>query len=230
MTENILECKTECQLFDMWNKRHNHRDGIFISDGVVNEDVWKSQQVKILFLLKEAYGGDCDWSLTEWFTKLLIEDKPFPRIWRRIVEWIYALKNTESEKTAVYSPRIYEKNRDLINCISVVNIKKSHGQKQSDYEEILAYAKADAEFIKKQLELISPDVIICGSTFYALNDVYGGKISGGKKCDNWFYFTDIITGGKTTVIDFYHPANHYPPLFNFYALASIYRESLNQIV
>lgn len=40
----------------------NHRNNIFISDGVVCPEVWYSQNVRVLFLLKEAYtkNGNSD--------------------------------------------------------------------------------------------------------------------------------------------------------------------------
>ena len=41
--------------------------GIFISDGVVSPEIWYSQNVRIVFLLKEAYtkNGDSDWDLVK---------------------------------------------------------------------------------------------------------------------------------------------------------------------
>lgn len=82
--------------------------------------------------------------------------------------------------------------------------------------------------LKKQLEIIAPDIIICGSTFDTLNRiVYDEKIRPkGIWCDNWFYYTDIISDNKTLVIDYYHPANHYPALVNYYAITNIYQQAL----
>ena len=44
----------------------NHRDNVFIQDGVVCPEQWFSQKVRPLFLLKEAYGGKDDWDLTDY--------------------------------------------------------------------------------------------------------------------------------------------------------------------
>ena len=108
-----------------------------------------------------------------------------------------------------------------------MNLKKSDGKSSSNYEEIEAYASADSNAIKKQLEIIAPNIIVCGSTFKPLNHIYDSKIRPqGTDCDNWFYYTDVISGNKTLVIDYYHPANYYPALMNYYAVVNIYQQAL----
>ena len=115
----------------------------------------------------------------------------------------------------------------MFNHIAVVNLKKSGGKSSSDYGEIEAYALADKEEIKKQLRLIAPDTILCGSTFRALNHVFDNKIRPeGMQCDNWFYYTDIISISRTLVIDYYHSANYYPALLNYYAVTNIFQQAL----
>lgn len=238
--ENIAACRTEKELLDLWKTKEpvtknymekkqqktvsiNHRN-VFISDGIVNEEVWNSQKgKKILYVLKEAYGESEDWNLTEW----LLRVNPTSSIWKRVIEWTYGIQNTNIDRIAKYSPDIYEHNTELFNNIAVVNLKKSGGKSSSNYGEIEAYAFADKEEIKKQLEIIAPDIIICGSTFGALNHVYDDRICPeGLWCDNWFYYTDAVSDNKTLVIDYYHPANYYPALVNYYAVTNIFQQAL----
>ncbi|GFI57458.1 hypothetical protein IMSAG025_00898 [Muribaculaceae bacterium] len=129
-----------------------------------------------MYLLKEAYGEDADWSLTEW----LLRAKPSSSVWKRVIEWAYGIQNTTESGIAKYSPGIYEHHTELFNHIAVVNLKKSGGKSSSDYGEIEAYALADKEEIKKQLRLI----------------------------------------------DYYHPANYYPALLNYYAVTNIFQQAL----
>ena len=238
--EDISVCKTEAELLALWKTKKattghymekkqektvfiNHQN-VFISDGIVNETVWNSQDgKKILYVLKEAYGENEDWKLTEW----LLQTKPSTSIWKRVIEWTYGIQHTNPERIAKYAPDIYERNLNLFNNIAVVNLKKSSGKSSSNYGEIEAYALADKAEIKKQLSIIAPDIIVCGATFRALNHVYDDKIRPeGTWCDNWFYDTDIISDKKTLVIDYYHPANHYPSLVNYYAITNIYQQAL----
>ena len=119
--DNIAVCKTERELLELWKTKEpvtrsyvdkkqentvsiNHKN-VFISDGIVNEAVWNHQTGrKILYVLKEAYGENEDWNLTEW----LRHAKPSSSIWKRVIEWTYGIQNTTESKTAKYSPDIYE--------------------------------------------------------------------------------------------------------------------------
>lgn len=213
-------------LFDEWRKKDIHNGAVFISDGVVNESNWLAADNKrILFVLKEAYShsGTKNWSLTKW----LSEAEDHSKIWKRVVEWTYGIYNTTETRIAKYSPNIYDENKDLIQRIAVLNLKKSKGKSRSNYDEIRKYARDDREEIKRETEIISPQIIVCGSTLAPLDEeVYDNKIRGGKKCDNWFYYTTEITGEEILVIDYYHPAVQWAALANYYAVANIYQQAL----
>ena len=62
MNVKIYETETK-KLFDEWKKEATHSP--FVTDGVMRPEQWFSQDVRPLFLLKEAYGGDCDWDLAK---------------------------------------------------------------------------------------------------------------------------------------------------------------------
>lgn len=205
MREDIEKCKTLDELFKIWKKEEIHKDKVFVSDGIVNPDVWNSSEYKkILFILKEAYGNkNNDWSLTKW----LVECEKHPKMWKRIVEWTYGINYTTASEIKEYYPSIYDENKELIKSIAVMNLKKSNGKSHTDMSELGEYAKADSDFIKQQIKLISPNVIVCGYTLSTLDkNVYDGKIKYDKNCDDWFYFTNEFTGKETLVIDYYHPA------------------------
>lgn len=111
--------------------------------------------------------------------------------------------------------------------IAVVNIKKSGGKHTSIYEEIDAYAQADAEEIIREIELIDPDIIICGATFASLNQILNQPMEKGSN-ENWFYYSDALGGKERLFIDYYHPANRYPALLNYYGIVGIYQQALKR--
>ena len=232
----VRACGSLGELFALWQEKPAVEEGCwridhrraFIRDGVVNPAVWEQLAgPRICFVLKEAYGEAGSWDLAEWLREGLREGRPDKRIWRRVIEWTYGLSHSNRERAARYYPGIYEEERDLLNKIAVVNLKKSDGRRASDYGEIGAYAWADREEIRRELALIGPDIVVCGSTFGALNRAYGERLDlEGERCDNWFYFTEAICGRRTLVLDYYHPANRYPALLNFYGLVGIYRQAL----
>lgn len=241
--ELLMQVETEQDLFDLWttkpsiNKSYNEENKetqividhskVFIRDGVVNKKVWycENKKKRILFVLKEAYGGEASWSLAD---ELKIR-APWASIWKRVVEWTYGVQNTTVDKIARYEPASIsmEADNEWLNQISVINIKKSGGVSSSKYEEILLYADFDKLELRKQIEIIDPEIIVCGSTFGALNLLYDNQIRTKEfYCDNWYYFTDVIGGKDRLVIDYYHPANHYPALLNYYGLINIYQQAL----
>lgn len=238
--KRIYNSQTETELFTNWqikspvtiNYKENtssnsytiNHANVFISDGIVNNESWYSgRHKKIAYILKEAYGEKQNWSLTKW----LAQTKPTTLLWKRVIEWTYGIQNTTAETIAAYSSAIYETNRHLFEQIAVVNLKKSNGKSASSSQEIEAYAVADQVELRKQLEIIAPDIIICGSTFQMLNRIYDHKIRPqGVSCENWFYFSNTISANTTLVIDYYHPANHYPSLVNYYAVVNIYQQAL----
>ena len=245
--EQIKNCQTLEELFNLWkskpitvqsyydkDKKENvevtiDHSKVFISDGAVFPEIWndKNKGKKIAFVLKEAYGEDADWSLTDWLRKT----GPGYNIWYRVVEWIYGILNTTSSSIARYSPdkisfdKSEDKPNEWLSQVAIVNIKKSGGRSTSNYDEIKAYALADKEEIIKELELLDPDIIVCGATAETLNGICGGFV-GPDRCDNWYYYSDVIGDRERLFIDFYHPANRYPTLLNYYGLVNIYQQAL----
>lgn len=239
--EDIKNCRTEKELFSLWKSKDVHdveyieRDKIikkkidhsdvFIEDGVVNWEIWadRSKGKHILYILKEAYGGEKDWSLAE-EVRLYA---PWSGIWNRIVEWTYGITNTSLEKLSRYVPDniSFDKPNPWLNQIAILNIKKSSGDSKSHYGEISAYADFDAQEIIRQIEIIDPDIVVCGATFGDIDRITGNII---KKCqcDNWYYYSEAIGDKERLFIDYYHPANRYPALLNYYGIISIYQQAL----
>ena len=244
--EQIKNCINLSELFTLWRSKPatvqtyydksskqdipvtiDHSQ-VFISDGSVCPEVWNDRTTgpKIAFILKEAYGETESWSLTDWIR----ETQPACNIWYRVTEWTYGLLNTTAERIARYAPdRISfeeskERPNEWLGQIAIVNLKKSGGKSSSNYGEISAYAAADREEIIRELELLDPDIIVCGSTADALNSIC--SFIGPERCDNWYYYSDAIGGRKRLFIDYYHPANRYPPLLNYYGLVNIYQQAL----
>lgn len=240
MNDNYLEnIKTEDELFDLWKSKEpvtymvgensisiNHRTNIFITDGIVNQDHWNEiDNKRILFILKEAYGGDKDWSLTE----LLQTNAPWGSIWKRVVEWTYGITNTTINEIPRYAPDKIDfgQNNIWLNRIAILNIKKSDGKPNSDMEEIKAYSVFDKKEILKQVEIINPSIIVCGGNGDIVDALFDNVIKK-VKCDNWYYIPEL-PGKKRIILDYYHPANQFPALANYYSITNIYQLALKEI-
>ena len=223
------ECNTIEELMAVWKSKADHQNQIFVSDGFIDKPEWDKScdNKKVLFVLKEAHDKKAisDWSLPD----DLRERKPLERMWKRVCEWVYAIRYTTAEHIEAYPMLTDAENTLLIKSIAVMNIKKSNGKSSSNPEEISAYADADKEEIIREIELIDPDIIVCGSTFHDVNRIVNritdNQIEASEKAGS-FAYSKILGGRERLFINFYHPANFYPPFMNYYGIAGVYQQAL----
>ncbi len=205
----------------------DHRENVFITDGVVDPCIWFSQGIRPLFLLKEAYGSDRDWSLIDHLTQKGSADK----MWRRVSEWTCGLMTIGSDpnhEMVQYDPGlpVTEYNNEFLQKSAVINVKKSGGEKESNMDIIRGYATFDKERLYKQIQLCDPTVIVCGYTASALDIIAPEPIR--KEKDNRLFYRMELNGHEVIVLDFWHPANQYPDVMNFYGLMGIYQSACKQ--
>ena len=211
------------QLFHEWKAAVDTKGTPFITDGVMDPEKWFAQAERPLFLMKEAYGGEEDWDLVS-FVMQASTKEPLPPIWRRISLWAYGMLTEEYKLSGEYRPdakEFTERGNQYLHGIAAINIKKYCGKKASDYAEIKDYAGKDAKYLCKQISLCDPTVIVCGYTAGALEE----KLFGFGKANNpnpEYYYHFELNGHEVLVIDYYHPANHFPVIMNYYTLMSIY--------
>lgn len=67
------------------------------------------------------------------------------------------------------------------------------------------YALEDRLEIKRELEIIQPDIIVCGNNLSLLKLVLGEELQNDDTWDNM-----LALWKDTLVLDYYHPAVHYP--------------------
>ena len=104
----------------------------------------------------------------------------------------------------------YPKNNELpkfIDDIAIVDIKKVDEDKRRSYPpEIRDYAKRDKIYITQQIELINPQLIICGGTFDYYQIIYDNNVKqkvevlAGLKAPKKKCFVH----NNRIVMDFYH--------------------------
>lgn len=109
--------------------------------------------------------------------------------------------------------------------ISVINLKKTPGKTTSNDSEIDKFAKDDREFIKNQVEIYRPDLIIFGGT----GDLFIKNILN-LDTSSWTYVSDYLSYliyNDTIIVNTYHPACRKSKKDLFENIVSPIRDILN---
>ncbi len=164
----------------------------FSDDGVLVDEIWNLTSPKILFLLKEPNSNFIN-----------IRGKGYlPQtgnshlFWRNINIWQYIIAEYWNKRTPSFD-EIYKIKENEVNSIAYVNLKKCNDNNSTSVPlEIGEYVEQDKLFLQKQIELIDPEIIVCGRTMNYFNVLFNSiKIT-----------KNIFRYKNTLVIDFYHPA------------------------
>lgn len=149
-------------LMSQWKERPLHKGQVFIEDGIICLEKWKQSKSKILILLKEAYGEEESWSLVE--TIRDVWKGPKYKVFWTMAYWLYLLNKIEPAAIPLFpaTEKEFDACRECLLSAAVVNIKKSAGNSASNYDDLLLYIRKDRKLLREQLEIINPDIILCG--------------------------------------------------------------------
>lgn len=208
------------QLFTLWRKKHREEQlQSFIIDGIVNDREWKGESLKVCFLLKESYINP-----KEYEKDMLRPDHNLKkRHWNAYINkedgiYVYDMATHMREhapwymwcRVAAWMSKLFKllgiETENPLQKIAVVNIKKSEGKSSSDYGDIMNYAREDRELIRKELELIDPDLIICGATYdYCVEEGIFDDLKELGTLKN-FKNRKVACAGRRVIFDCYHPS------------------------
>lgn len=193
----------EQQLFQRWKEERGYTS--FLSDGVFDESLWKQQPVKVTFVLKEANWENGNADLCQW---LLEEHKgSYWKTWNNIARWTQALL-----AGGEYPHRVSKADKTYwLSRVSFLNLKKVGGGRQADNQILREFAARDAAYIREQLSLYAPDILICcGWRVVAdilYQDVFPKDTLGPwqKTGGGFDYFRARLGEKEIPVVSFYHP-------------------------
>jgi len=196
----------ERTLFEEWKTKQGHP--YFISDGVLDEEEWKRQSCKVLFVLKEANWENanadlCDFLLSE-------SSSSYWKTWNNVARWTKAIL-----EGGAYPRRVSKADKTYwLRKVAAMNLKKVGGDAVAENDTIYSFAERDSAYLKRQIELYEPDIIICcgrgnGKNADILHDVVfeRDKVSEWKEpILQYNYFLVTINEKKNIpVVSFYHP-------------------------
>lgn len=208
--QTIEELKKAYQnLLNEWSsarKEYDTKDG-FTWDGPSDWENYFAQKPRILFVTKEAHSE-------------YNPDTPIDKIngafhlnlarWKYAIKSLYDNPNKSLEFLEDSELRKYSNNNN--DDIALVEIKKfNENNKKSSDDHILEFAKRDKDFLKRQIDLISPQVVVCCSTIDSYDVIYEDSRQDellsdiNKKVQCWRQDNNRL------IVDFYHPSHtRYP--------------------
>lgn len=178
----------------------------FTYDGVINLPEYVKQDTKYLFISKESnienneaqppYRSDGD---NFWLRDVCLQ-KEKPSIFsKRLAMLANAIYSLDFERV--------NKCHDVLNKVAFMNLNKRGGRSGSKPKTIRKYTKKYAGFIKREIDMIKPDIIICCGS--GLRDLLG-KIG--------------ICSPQYTIIEVYHPSYRKSDKFHLERLKAAFDE------
>ena len=209
----------EDALFEEWKRLLAHPSEAFVPDGAVCAETYESTWPRIVFLLKEVNDpGGGDWDLRDF-----LRGGGRWQTWNNVTRWtegILALPEIRPWRDLEYideNARIH-----ALKKIAAVNIKKTPGGGAADVDGLRAFARANREFLRRQLDLYRPDVIVgCGSDVSA---VLFEDLNGDIEWHRSVRGTRYAALGSATYFDYYHPAARVSASLLHYGLIDSVRE------
>jgi len=201
---------------------------IFVTDGIVDEEVWNTEPLRVMYFLKEVNGGDKEWDERDYLFNYNIKDeyrKTHSPTINTLIRWQYGINcgKTADWQQVEKSTQDEELQTKLLSQIALVNIKKTAGGGTVDWNNFDNYINMpqNIEYLKRQLALYNPQVVICGKTAWYMSILKGWKDAEWEETSRGVRF---IKENGTIYIDFVHPEVRAPKNIIYYALLDALEE------
>ncbi len=205
------------KLFQKWKAEPYYSES-FNEDGIIDIDAWKKANRKILFLLKET--NDYPGSISD---LIKISWDEFPKnVYRNCARWAYTLLNSSKNFIPSFADsevNLEQLGKKTLYPVAIMNIKKLTGKPNADMEKIEQFAKSDSTYIQKEIEIINPEIIVCGNTFYMLQShIYPANFF--KRLNGHHL---VYLGGNRIYFDLCHPGAHFRSDILYYSLCGAFQ-------
>lgn len=200
------------ELKNLYTQYYREKVEMIIPCGVVDESIYLASKPRIVFVLKEPHTGDTGWTIPGGLWRQVqrgLKEKPFQRgyayTWVQAGVWAYAILNGFRSYRELSKPLFRAQG---IQAVGMTNLKKTGGGAASNREVISKHAKSEVNLWQKELEIMAPDLVICGNTYRDVTDNL-------KLPKNWllthkkthfFYSLWDLGAHKTIILRFWHPA------------------------
>lgn len=184
-----------------------------VEDGVVLSECWERSNPKVLFVLKAAYdlnNPGKGWDLLSFARSTAYKGVAF----RELAYWAHSIRFGYQDLLSLTLDN--EQQASELSHVAIVNVKKlSDAGVYSDHEALQRSVACCGDLIVEQIEAISPDIVVCGSTWS-----YMAHLFQSRQVANYVY-----RSGDRYFVDFWHPANRFPRIMNCTTLVTFLRDA-----
>ena len=215
----------EDALFEEWKRSLGHASERFVPDGAVCGETYESTWPRIVFLLKEVNDpGGGDWDLRH-----SLRRGGRGQTWNNVTRWTEGILALPEIRPWNDLERIDENARiRALRKIAAVNIKKTPGGATAEVDGLRRFARANREFVRRQLDLYRPNLIVgCGSDVsdVLFEDIYGKPEWRITVRGTWYAALD-----SATYFDYYHPNARMSGMLLHYGLIDSVREQAGTLI
>ena len=198
-------------LFAEWQEKRPEEADFMCLDGIVCEESYESTKPKLLFIAKEPnHPEGPGFDFREWWC----EEVKYA-FSKRLCEWAYGVWNgfpslsefDEAEKL------------EIIRSIAFMNLKKVGGSSKADPQVIRGITERDKDFLRRQIKIIDPDVIVGGIGDSSLWSLLFPRI----EFQPSGFDIGVACVGHVRVIDFYHPSYRVPRAMSYSLLGRVFQ-------
>lgn len=154
-----LEAQLEA-LFTGWKAARGYGSE-FAHDGALDPAAYLAEVPRILFILKEPSTSNYQLAggLLGW---LKSPGAKYGSTWNVLARWAGYLLG-DPIPTVSSGKRLRQQALARLRRVAVLNLKKVGPRRRTDHLELAAHAAYDSEFIREQIQILRPDVIVgCG--------------------------------------------------------------------
>lgn len=150
------------RLFRRWARQCGGRACDFHRDGIVDEDRFRREKRRVLFVLLEpnSKGGRFDKHRGS-DLRMLWHDVPLKKsLDRNLARWTRLLLDGAGRSTWTPTP---DETKAQLRRVAIINLKKMPGCGTADAEAIGAHAWQDRKLLREQFRIIAPHVVVACS-------------------------------------------------------------------
>lgn len=178
----------------------------FVPCGVVDEEAYLSSKPKLVLVLREPNDPDQKpgWSMVDflqWQISRGLKGESIRPMWKRVGIWSYAIHNGFARYRDIDS---YSTAAKGLRDIGMTNLKKSGGGGESNNKVIQKCAEDTFDLWKQELEIMNPDLILCGGTYWIISGLL--RLNRQQTASGPWYSHWQHNDRRTLIASFYHPS------------------------